>query len=132
MGADQIAVIRPMIRELEEAALGTADSGFFASFEKPGKDRVWVEVALGTINFAYPFTDDPIRRIQGIGLPSIPEVALDEWEPGKLAALTYSHTVPSRDVATFVDAIFSKLLGCGDDYLLDASIVRFSTHSGRA
>ena len=121
MGADQIAVIRPAIRELEEAVSDT----YFASFDVPGNENAWVQVALGTINFAYPFADDPMPRVSHLGLSALPDTTLNEWESGKYATVGYSHTVPARIVTLCVDKLFSELFGLGDDYRLDVSIEAF-------
>jgi hypothetical protein len=85
----------------------------------PGHDNV---------NFAYSFTDDPIKRLKRLGIAGPPRMALLAWQPGLYATVSFENGTPSRDVARFVDAILGILLACGEDYPIDTKIDRL--HSG--
>lgn len=124
MGADQIAAIRPLIAELEDAASQGSGVEYCARFGVPGCEAAWAEVVLGSVNFAYPFFDDPIERLGRSGLAASSALALQEWQPGLFATLSFGDHVTSREVARFVDGVLGVLLGCGEDYLVDAEIVR--------
>lgn len=126
MAADQIAAIRPAIAELE-AAERDSEGEFVARFEIPGHQAKWVEVILGTVNFAYPYADDPLERVLRHGIKPLPKLKLSEWQPELFATFQYESSAPSRDVAKFVDCILGEMLGGGTDYEVDVGIERIST-----
>lgn len=119
MGADQIAAIRPAIVELEEAP---AAEDWCATFEVPGTG-LWVQVVLGTLNFSYPYADNPGARLRDLGFAA-PGLEPTGWQPGKYA--TFSHApLPSQDLAKLVDRLFVELLGCDhQSYEIDVSLER--------
>jgi hypothetical protein len=123
MGADQVAAIRPAIVELEEAARGH-EPEYVASFTVPGRERIWVQVVLGTINLVYPFDDPPKQRLQASGVADLVGLTLQGWQPGVFATFAYEPATPSRQVAKFVDQILETVLGCGEDYPIDVEIAR--------
>jgi hypothetical protein len=124
MGADQVAAIRPAIVEIEDAAHGS-EPECFAKFDVSDRDEVWVEVALGCVNLAYPFHDPPDLRLRSSGVAELPGLVLEDWRPGVFATFAYDPTTPSRQVAKFVDGVLGALLGCGEDYPIDVEITRF-------
>lgn len=124
MGADQIAAIRPMIVELEEAANNATGVEYFARFDVPDREAAWVELILGTVNLAYPFHDPPPERLRQSGVAGLPGLALEEWQPGLFAAFAYDPATPNREVAKFIDRVISDVMGCGDDYLIDVGIAK--------
>jgi hypothetical protein len=124
VGADQVAAIRPLIAELEDAASEGPGIEYCARFAVPGREAVWAEVVLRAVNFAYPFPDDPIARLGHSGLVAPPGLALQEWQPGLFATVSFGEGATSREVARFVDGILGVLLGCGEDYPVDAEIAR--------
>lgn len=124
MGADQVAAIRPLIVELEDAASEGTGIEYCARFTVPGREAVWAEVLLRSVNFAYPFADAPIERLARSGLAAPLGLALQEWQPGLFATVAFDDRATSREVARFVDGILGVLLGCGEDYPVDAEIVR--------
>ena len=125
MASDQIAAIRPMIAELEDAA-ANSEGGFVATFQISGHPAKWVEVILGTVNFAYPYADDPLERLLRQGIQPLPKLKLSQWQPDLFATFDYESSVASRDVAKFVDRIFSEILGGGAGYEVDAGINRLA------
>jgi hypothetical protein len=122
MGVDQVAAIRPIVAELEEATSDAALQVCCGSFAVPGRDGLWVELVLGSVNCAYPYCDDPLIRVQELALERLPGLALSEWEPGKFATFDYDRAATRREVARFIDGWFGRILGCGDDYPLDVAI----------
>jgi hypothetical protein len=123
MGADQVAAIQPAIVELEDAARGN-EPEYVASFTVPGRDQIWVEVVLGTVNLAYPFHDPPEQRLRASRVVELAGVTLQEWQPGVFATFAYDPSTPSRQVAKFIDQVLGTVLGCGEDYPIDVGIVR--------
>jgi hypothetical protein len=123
MGAYQVAAIRPMIVELEDAGRDH-ELEYVASFTVPGREQAWVEVVLGTLNLAYPFDDPPEQRLQALGVSELPGLALHEWQPGLFATFTYNPATPNRQVAKFVDQMLGIVLGCGEDYPIDVGTAR--------
>ncbi len=124
MGADQVAVIRPLVAEVEDGHAERPGADYCARFDVPGRDATWAEVVHDAVNFAYPFADDPIERLRRLHIAVLPGVSLLTWQPGLYATVSFPDRPPSREVARFVDAILGILLGCGEDYPLDAEIVR--------
>lgn len=124
MSADQVAAIRPLIAELEAAASEDPDIEYCARFAVPGREDAWAEVILRAVNFAYPFSDDPIGRLCRSGIAAPPGLVLQEWQLGRFATLSFGERATSREIARFVDGIFGVLLDCGEDYPVDAEIMR--------
>ncbi len=116
MGADQIAAIRPAIREVYEAP--TDD--WCATFEIPGTEH-WVQVVRGTLNASFPHASDPFAHFSQL-VSVLPELTLTDWEAHTYA--TFSHGECSyRDIAKAVDAALLMLVGDhADDYKIDVSM----------
>jgi hypothetical protein len=123
MGADQIAAIRPAILELEVAMTESPRTEYFAHFEVAGRPSLWAEVTIGTVNMAYPFTEEPLERLATAGVQALPGLALQSWKPMVFATFSYEHDV-ARSVAKFVDSVFLRLHGLETDYPLDVAISR--------
>jgi hypothetical protein len=123
VGADQVAAIRPLIVELAEAPSASPGAEFCARFTVPEQPGAWAEVVAGTVNFAYPFTDDPIARLGRLGL-ALPGLGVREWEPGLFATIGFGLSATPREVARFVDGLLAGLHGLADDYPIDTEIAR--------
>lgn len=121
MGADQVAVIRPLIAELE---VDDGGAEYCAKFEVPGVETGWAEVVRDAVNVSYPYADEPVERLISKGVVMPNGATLQEWRPGVFATFELEPNVPSRTVAKFVDSLLGMVLGFGDDYELDASVVR--------
>jgi hypothetical protein len=117
------------VREVQDAASEGSSVEYCARFTVPGREAAWVEVILGEVNFAYPFSDDPIERLGRLGLAAPRSLALQEWQPGLFATVSIGDRGTSRRVAQLVDGIFGILLDCGEDYPVDAEIARLKSPS---
>jgi hypothetical protein len=131
VGADQVAVIRPLVAEVEDGHAARPDADYCARFDVPGREATWAEVVHDVINFAYPFPDDPIERLGRLHLATLPGLALMSWQPGLYATVSFPHRTPSRDIARFVDGLLGVLLRCGEDYPVDVEIVRLDNGGGQ-
>jgi hypothetical protein len=129
MGADQIAAIRPAIRELEaaeHAADAGTPAGFSARFGRPGVDEPWVEVYLEretVVNFWYPFDAEPLAQWRRVGIEEPTGIRVLEMH-SPACTVAFRRTT-SREVSEFVDALFLRLYGCGSDYEIDVDLCRF-------
>ena len=94
----------------------------WVTFEAAGTEG-WVQVAFSdrefALNLAYPFDDDPIKRLarQGIDIPQHWDLVFVETQK----AITF--TGPEKDLREFaamVHAIFQKLFGCLPNYTVTA------------
>lgn len=116
MNADQLAEIRPVLREVVDGAPDTC-----ATLEVDGDNDKWVQVVDRTINAVYPHDDDPQKRIAALGLHQ-PMPTLVSWEARKFATFEFAH----HDVlmiATWIDSYFVRVLGCANgDYHLNARL----------
>jgi hypothetical protein len=118
MNADQLAEIRPALREVIEGAPDTC-----ATLAVEGDADKWVQVVDRTINAAYPHSDNPQERILRLGLPEV-SGELVTWEAGKFATFELSQFQPD-DVALWLDAYFVLVTGCAcGGYHLDVTIER--------
>jgi len=74
-------------------------------------DEVWIQVFAGVVNMQYPYSDDPIQKINACGVISPSDLVLDEWE-ANVSATFMLEGVSMKDQAIFVDQLFTKVLGC--------------------
>jgi hypothetical protein len=89
-----------------------------------GQD-VSIQVMQDSINIApYPFTDDPLTRLQIAGVMEAfddPEFETVDWDANAFATLGFGE-LEHEQVAELVDLVFVKVLSCVDgDYALKAS-----------
>ena len=115
MNADQLAEIRPALREVVEGAPDTC-----ATFEVEGDSEKWMQVVDRTVNAAYPHADNPEERVGRLGLPPL-SAKLVSWEAGKFATFEFSQ-FEVKAVADWIDAYFVRVIGCADGkYHLDVA-----------
>jgi hypothetical protein len=114
MNADQIAEIRPALREVIDGAPDTC-----VTFEVEGNQARWLQVVDHTINAAYPHAEEPEPRLGA--LPRVSGLRLTGWEAHKFVTLE----LPDWDVgslATWIDAYFVAVLACeAGDYHVDVT-----------
>ena len=81
-----------------------------------GKD-VAIQVLQHSINIApYPFSDDPLSRMERNGVMfelGDPELELVDWDTN-IYAQVGTATLDARKVAELIDLTFVKLLACDD------------------
>jgi len=115
MSANQIAEIRPAIREVIEGAPETC-----ATLEVAGAPGKWMQVVDRTINAAYPHEDHPQQRVST--LPWLGALKLTGWEAGKFASFEL-HDLDVTALARWIDAYFVGVLACpAGAYHLDVSL----------
>ncbi len=128
MGADQIAAIRPALNELFLAAQNREPGAenLCASFTVPDYPTVWMQIQLGTINASYPPAEEPMAFLERVGIPVLPQLALDSWEAGLFA--TFTHDPCSLyEAARFVDRLLVALHNLHpEDYEIDVAFERLS------
>ena len=124
MGADQIAVIRPILVELEDVLNEMPDAalGYCATFESPPSERAWVQVMLDALNIHFPFDVDPVAKLKEVGIELGPVFRFASWQAGQHATWEIEGWPGARAVAEVVDRIFERLYGLGEDYPLNADI----------
>lgn len=115
MNADQLAEIRPVLREVVGGAPDTC-----ATLEVEGDADRWVQAVDRTINAAYPYDDNPEERIARLGLPPLPAKFVG-WEAGKFATFEFAG-LEVNTTAAWIDAYFVRVLGCTEgEYHLDVA-----------
>lgn len=118
MGADQIAQMEPSLREVYKGISSPDDpptSCCTLEVMTLSGAEIWLQVMPGTVNMAYPFTEDPLELLRRLGVRSPPDVYLVEWSAGEYATFGFSDIAP-RDHASFVDQLFVKVFGCDEAY----------------
>lgn len=139
MGADEVAVIRPALLELEAALAEPPkpDTGpLCASFDVEPDSIPWLQVVLGapdTLNLHYPFSDPPplLERLRQLSRPAPPDLRLVARERGVYATVSFTRPSP-MELARFIDAIFIELLGCtADEYPLTVTLSHLPKEEGR-
>ena len=112
MNADQIAEIRPSLREVIDGAPDNC-----VTFEVHGGSGQWLQVVDRTINAAYPHEDHPEERLKA--LPPLGGLWISNWEARKFSTFE----LPALEVtplAYWIDAYFVAVLSCtAGDYHLD-------------
>jgi hypothetical protein len=115
MNADQLAEIRPALREV---IAGTPDT--CATLEVEDDSEKWMQIVNRTINAAYPHSDNPEERINRLGLPLL-SAKVVSWEAGKFATFELAK-LEVKAVAEWIDAYFVRVIGCTEgDYHLDVA-----------
>lgn len=118
MNADQIAEIRPAIREAIKGAPDTC-----VTLEVEHASNKWMQVTDHTINASYPYSDHPQERVKN--LPSAHMLTkIIDWEAGKFATFEFSE-IEATATANWIDAYFVNVLSCAPgDYHLDVTFER--------
>ncbi len=115
MNADQLAEIRPALREVVEGAPDTC-----ATLEVDGDSKKWMQVVDRTVNASYPHSDSPEERLRRLGLPSL-SATLVNWKAGKFATFEFPQ-LEVEAVAQWIDAYFVHVMGCTHgEYHLDVT-----------
>ncbi len=125
MGANQIAEMEPSLSQVYQGISSPDDSPTscctLEAMTLSGSE-VWIQVMPGTINMAYPFTEEPLELLHRQGIRSPSDIYLVEWAAGEYATFGFGDISP-REHAFFVDQLFVKILGCDDaSYQLKTSI----------
>jgi hypothetical protein len=109
MGADQLAEIAPMVREV----MAGGDS-WCATFEVSGDSSRWVQFMVGTINAAYPRMNDECVKAFG---------ACDvvDWAPLNFVTVEIERS-EARTIAMWIDRYFAEILDCNGECSIDCRI----------
>ena len=125
MGARQIAEMSPGVSEVYKGIDSPDDPPTACctlEARTPSGAEVWIQVMPGTVNMAYPLTEEPLELLGRRGVRGPASLYLVEWAAGEYATFGFDDIAP-RDHATFVDQLFVKVLGCDDEsYEVRASI----------
>ncbi len=78
------------------------------TFTIPEYPDAWVQAMRGTINASYPRSNAPMEFLRSIDLPTIPGLALDDWQADQY--ITWSHGSCSvHALAEFIDRLLAAL-----------------------
>lgn len=125
MGADQIAEIRPALRELFDAHVrrerGADD--LCATFTATANEDAWIQVQLGIVNFAYPHSEDPIEFLRRRKISTLPGTEVATFKPHEFVTLTFG-SASVDDLSEFVDAALAAIHNLPSGYAIDAQIER--------
>jgi hypothetical protein len=118
MNADQIAEIRPALREAIDGAPDTC-----VTFTVAGAPEKWLQVLGSTINTAYPHEGDPEEWLHS--LPRIsPQIEVEACQPGLFATFQFP-AIEITPTARWIDGWFVQVLGClPGEYHLDIQCER--------
>lgn len=123
MGADQVAEIAPLVREVFAHAREhpSKDEVLCATFEVVGVKDAWAQVTPTEINIAYPLSHPPGEEL-GDMIGSLPAAELVEWQPETFATWSFACEEPLK-IAKVVDQLLIKLFALGD-YSVDGQLER--------
>ena len=125
MGSAQVGAIRRMVLSLVHAQERNARNveNLYARVSVFGQaDTCWVDVALGEVNFAYPYRKGPLGFLKGRGVKALPALAIAAFEPGQSATLSFGPCKIER-LARFVDALLIAVHALpAKDYGIDVDL----------
>jgi cell wall assembly regulator SMI1 len=125
MGSAQVGAIRRAVLSLLHAHERNARNveNLFARIAVSRRaDSCWVEIALGEINFAYPHRKSPLGFLKGRGVKALPGLAVEAFEPGQYATLSFDPCQIER-LARFADALLVAVHALpAKDYGVDARL----------
>lgn len=125
MGANQIAEMEPSLSQVYQGISSPDDSPTSCCTLEAmtlSSSEVWIQVMPGTVNMAYPSTEEPLELLHRQGVRSPADIYLVEWAAGEYATFGFGNISP-KEHALFVDQLFVKILGCDDaSYQLKTSI----------
>ncbi len=133
MGSDQVAAIRPVLAELEEADAERKGRPvrFFGSFALPVEGGPWVEVYFDDetiVNLWYPFKEEPLAYLATLGIQPLPGAMVVEITR-PFCVLAFDR-VPTIVLAKFIDTLFTEMYACGADYEIDVAIDTLAPTAG--
>jgi hypothetical protein len=125
MGSAQVGAIRRAVLSLVHAQERNARNveNLYARITVSGRaDGCWVDIALGEINFAYPHRKSPLGFMKGRGVKALPGLAVEAFEPGQYATLSFDPCRIER-LARFADALLVAVHGLrAKDYGIDGRL----------
>jgi hypothetical protein len=116
MGASQSRMIEQGVAAAYQKVVGPDQApGLCCTFEASSAAGapVWIQVMAGTVNMEYPFADDPAERLRRADAFGHLKPELIDWSANTFATWDMASIAP-RDVAWFVDRLFTRVLGCDD------------------
>lgn len=113
MNADQIAEIRPALREVLDGGPDTC-----LTLEVTGDSDKWLQITDRTLNAAYPHKDPPETKLKSLlSSPLVREIS--SWEAGKFVTIEFIK-VEVTETSSWIDTYFVSVLGCLEgNYHLD-------------
>lgn len=119
MGTRQMQAIERGVIEAYEGISGPDDPPrrcCTITAQSSAAATVWVQVLAGSVNCMYPFAGDPVEHLRVRGVRSPQGIEVIEWEANTF--VTFGVPASStRDLAYFVDQMFTRVLDCNDaDY----------------
>lgn len=114
--------ILPGVREVLDAQSATStksEMGLCATFTVSGQPEAWVQFNIPFLNFAYPWSIEPLIHLEGV-LSSLESWQLVDWEAGTYATVNIG-APPALAVARAIEAIF-RALGAVDTYAVEVSM----------
>lgn len=111
MSANQIAEISPGLRE----AIAGGDN-LCATFVIAGDENRWIQFVGGTVNAAYPHTQDPAPLIMALG-----DAVIESFEPGQYVTVRLQ-VVDVYSIARWIDRYFEQVLAADNDYSVDVTL----------
>lgn len=130
MGADQVAAIRPVLQELQDALVSGSPGAedLCATFTASEDPDAWVQVVPGVVNFSYPRTEPPLELLRDARAPGLPGLVLRTFEPN--AYVTFSHDPSTAEaLARFVDAVLAAVHALPADYGVDTELEDISSET---
>ena len=116
MNADQLAEIRPALRE---AIAGGPNC--CVTLEVSGEPSQWIQFVSGTLNCAYPLDEPPALARLFPNWCASGQVALLDWQARKFVTFD-TKQLNVDDLAKAIDSLFVGLLACTEgQYHLDVS-----------
>jgi len=100
--------------------------GEFVTFEDIEDDNRWVQAMndddeTSTLNFSYPFSEEPDRLIASKGVAFPAGYTLANWESGTFATY-FGPRLSISETAAVIDTLFTKLLGSSPNYSVRGKI----------
>jgi len=94
----------------------TRGPSWCVTFESAASSDIWVQFNADMVNAAYPYADDPLRR-----LSTLKASELISWTPTKYVTVAMKST-DAYAIAIWIDHYFRDVLRCSDSYRVESKI----------
>lgn len=96
---------------IQDTIFKTKSSGntnYFSTYECKQNDNFWIQFTASVINLSYPFTQEPISKLNSLGVSELEGLEILDWENETFLMLEYD-IENIEQVSNFIVSYFKEV-----------------------